>query len=106
MSPAMSNVPAVDNDLFFVSANTALMPANLDALAEVSCAFDCASSPSDADNIAPTSAADLSITDIFKSLKFWIWSVAEDNAFSRDCTSLNFDEQIQRRYWSFAVPQN
>ena len=84
MSPAISKVPAVDNDLFFVSANTALMPASFDALAELSCAFNCANSPSDADNIAPTSADDLSITDIFKSLKFWIWSAAWDNAFSRD----------------------
>ena len=53
--------------------NTALMPANFCALSDVSLAFSWADSPADADNIAPTSLADLSITYKFKSWKSCNW---------------------------------
>lgn len=106
MSPAISRVPWVDNDLFFVFDNTELIPASFDALDDMSLAFDWAISPPVADSMAPTSAADLSITDMFRSLKSWIWSDAWVKARSRDCISPSFDEQMQRRYLSFTVAQN
>ena len=60
------------------------MPANFDALADVSLAFDCAISPAVADIIAFTSAALLSITDMFRFLKSCNWSDAWVKARSRD----------------------
>ena len=62
MSPAMSSVPWVDRDSDLVFDKTALMPDSCLALSDLSLALACAVSPIVADNIAPTSWADLSIT--------------------------------------------
>ena len=66
MSPAISSVPWVDNDLFLMFDNTALMPDNALALLDVSLVADWAYSPAVADVMAFTSAAVLSMTVMFK----------------------------------------
>ena len=106
MSPAMSRVPPMDNDCDLLFAKTSLMPDNFDALSDLSVVVDCLYSPAEADNIAETSFAVLSITDKFRFLKSASWSDAWDNARSRALTSGNLDEHIQRRYVSLAVLQN
>ena len=84
MSPAISNVPWVDNDCFFVPDKTSRMPDNWDDAADESLVTDCANSPDDADSIALTSLAVLSMTDRFRFIKSWIWSDAWAKARSRD----------------------
>ena len=66
MLPAMSSVPWVDNDLFFVFDKTSLIPANADALAGLSLLIDWVNSPVVAVVMAVTSAAVLSITAMFR----------------------------------------
>lgn len=106
MLPAMSSVPWVDRDLFFVFDKTSLMPASWDVAADLSRDIDWVYSPAVADVMAWTSAAVLSMTAIFRLWKSDNWSDALDRARSRDWISDNFDEHMQRRYASFAVPQN
>lgn len=69
ISPAMSNVPAVDSDFDFVLVNTSLMPANFWADAELSFVVVAAVSPLVAFSMAETSAAVLGITSMFRFLK-------------------------------------
>ena len=85
MSPPMSNVPAVDNDLDFVSANTLLILANCWADLDVSLLDAAIVSPAVPVIIDLTSAVDLSITLRLKSLKSCNWFAVCDNRFSRDC---------------------
>ena len=67
--PAISNVPWVDNDLFLVLDNTALIPASVWAPLDVSDAFCWVNSPVLAVIMWLTSLAVLSITDRFRFLK-------------------------------------
>ena len=76
MSPAMSTVPWVDRDLFFVLDKTSLMPASWVALLDLSLLIDWVNSPALADVMALTSAAVLSMTARFKFLKSCNWSDA------------------------------
>lgn len=52
MLPAISSVPWVDRDLFFVFDKTSLMPASWDALSDLSCDMDWVYSPAVADVMA------------------------------------------------------
>ena len=106
MSPAMSRVPWVDKDFFFVLDKTALIPDNCFALSDLSTVFSWVSSPSVADSIALTSWAVLVMTLMFRSLKSCIWSDVCDSARSRDCISDNLPEHTHLRYASSAVAQN
>lgn len=106
ISPAISNVPAVDSDLLFVFASTELIPARVEFDADVSLAFVAAISPAVDVSMALTSAAVFVMADIFRSLKSWISSDVCDSTFSRDCISANRDEQMHRRYVSFCFAQN
>ena len=69
MLPAMSSVPLVDNDFDLDLDKTSLMPANCFALFDVSRAFAWAASPDEADIIAVTSWAVLSIMSRFRFVK-------------------------------------
>lgn len=95
MSPAISNVPSVDNAWDLVEDKTSLMPANVCADCESSSVM--ASSPSLADSMALTSAAVFGITSIFKFLKSANWSAVCPSARSRSWTSVKRDEHTQRR---------
>ena len=63
----------------------------------MSLVIDWVSSPDDADIMAVTSAAVLSMTDKFRFLKSVNWSDAWDRARSRAWISVSFDEHMQRR---------
>lgn len=69
MSPAMSNVPDVDNEFDFVFAKTALIPASFWADDDLSRAVLAADSPAVAVIMALTSAAVFGITSMFRLLK-------------------------------------
>lgn len=69
MLPPMSNVPAVDNEFDFAWAKIAPMFVSCWLDLDVSCFVDASASPSDAEIMAETSDADLSITLRLKSLK-------------------------------------
>ena len=97
MSPAMSNLPWVDNDFVFVPDNTDVMLDSCFALSDVSLVLAWAISPSVADNIAVTSAPVLVMTSMFKSLKSCICVEDCDKARSRDWISVNLDEHMHLR---------
>ena len=77
----MSKVPWVDNDFCLLFDSTLLMFANCSALSDVSFAIDWAYSPAVSVIIAVTSAADLSIVLMLKSLKSCNWLAVSDNKF-------------------------
>ena len=106
MSPPMSNVPDVESDWDLAWASMVPIFANCWADADVSWADAAIVSPVDAEIIALTSAADLSITLRLKSLKSCNWFAVSDSKFSRDLIWFNLDEHAQRRYVSFWVAQN
>lgn len=72
----------------------------------MSWADDAIDSPVVALTMALTSAADLSITPMLKSLKSCNWVAVSDNKFSRDLIWLSLDEHTHLRYVSFCVAQN
>lgn len=83
ISPAISNVPWVDNAFVLVPDKTSTIPANADADADVSLAVAATDSPAVAVDIAVTSAAVLLIASMLKSANVCNWSDVSVNARSR-----------------------
>ena len=81
MLPPISSVPAVDNDSDFALFKIALIFDSCCPDADVSLAEDAIASPVVAFIIALTSAADLSIVLMLRSLKSCNWLAVSDNKF-------------------------